>query len=406
MTKGKRAPDGAGSLYRRKDGIWAGAIRVGWQDGQRKRVTVYGKTPDEVFEQLDEVRRRTRAGMPAFDGGEPLAEYLESWLTDTLPGTVKPATEASYGNIVRRHLIPTLGKVSLRKLTPGHVRRLLREKSQESNGRDGMLSPRMVQYIHAVLRRALEQARRDELVVRNVAALVQPPRVPRQEYRWLTEEEAKRLVAAVRNDRLYAVYALALGLGLRRGEVLGLRWVDVDLDAAIITVRRSLQRLGGKLVLVEPKTKRSYRQVPLPRLCVDALREHRERQDKERADSPVWLDEWGLVFTTKHGTPIEPRNLLRHFYGLCERLGLPRLRFHDLRHSCASLLLVRGVQPATIMETLGHAVIHTTMQYAHVMPRSMREAAATMDDLLATTDEGNGRSDGRSGEKDGGDDAA
>ena len=213
--------------------------------------------------------------------------------------------------------------------------------------------------------------------------------------RWLTEQEARALLAAVRQDRLYAAYALALGLGLRRGELLGLRWEDVDLDEATLIVRRSLQRLNGRLVLVEPKTKRSYRQVALPRLCVEALKERRERQEEERAGAIVWLDEWGLVFTTKLGTPIEPRNLLRHFYGLCERLDLPRLRFHDLRHSCASLLLVRGIDAPTIMETLGHAVIHTTMQYAHVAPPSLRRAAATMDDLLDTDGEVNGRPDDR-----------
>ncbi len=204
----------------------------------------------------------------------------------------------------------------------------------------------MVQHIHAVLRRALEQARRDEIVPRNVATLVQPPRVPRHEYRWLTEDEARQLVGEVRQDRPYPIYALALGLGLRRGELLGLRWVDVDLEAGTIVVRRSLQRLNGRLQLVEPKTKRSYRQVPLPHVCVEALQEQCERQQQEREESPVWLDDWGLAFTAKHGTPIEPRNLLRHFYGACERLGLPRLRFHDLRHgardgaTCAYCIVV------------------------------------------------------------------
>jgi len=256
MTKGKRGPDGAGSLYQRsRDGSWAAAIRVGYENGRPPSACMStGKPRTRCWRSSMRFVGGCAPGCPPQDGSESLAEYLESWLTDTLPGTVKPATEASYGNIVRRHLIPALGHVQLRKLTPGQVRRLLREKSQEPNGRGGTLSPRTVQYIHAVLRRALEQAYRDELVSRNVAALVQPPRVPGHEYRWLTEEEARALLAAVRQDRFYAAYALALGLGLRRGELLGLRWEDVDLEEATLVVRRSLQRLNGKLILVEPKT--------------------------------------------------------------------------------------------------------------------------------------------------------
>jgi integrase len=252
----------------------------------------------------------------------------------------------------------------------------------------------MVQYIHAVLRRALQQARMDELISRNVAALVQPPKLPRREWQYLTPDQARQLLDAVRGDRLYAVYAVAVAVGLRRGEVLGLRWQDIDLEEGVLYVRRSLQRLGGELVLGDTKTDKSYRRVPLPRICVESLREHHERQDKERVEAPVWLDEWNLVFMTKHGTPIEPRNLLRHFQAQCEKLGLPKLRFHDLRHTCASLLLAQGVDLPIVKETLGHAAIQTTMLYTHVAPILQRKAADRMDDLLGSQVGSQGAEDG------------
>lgn len=388
----KRRADGTGTIYRRKDGRWAAAVDLGWQDGKRRRAYVYGKTEAEVVAKLQALQRQVWSGEPVLTGRETLSEYLESWLADTLPGTVKPSTQRSYTDIARRHIIPELGRIPLRKLTPAHVRRLLHTKSTESSSRGQTLSPRTVQYIHSVLRRALEQARRDELIPRNVAKLVQPPRVPRPERRWLTDDQARQLLDELRQDRLYAVYAVAIATGLRRGEVLGLRWTDVDLDARTVHVRASLQRVDGQLVLVDPKTKMSQRPVPLPEVCVAALREHQARQAQDREQALVWLDEWGLVFTTKHGTPIEPRNLLRHFQATCERIGLPRMRFHELRHTCASLLLAQGVEPRVIMELLGHSMISTTLDvYAHVMPALQRDAADKMDALLRSKNDRNGR---------------
>jgi integrase len=234
-----------------------------------------------------------------------------------------------------------------------------------------------------VLRRALEQARKDELVIRNVASLVDPPRVRRREVQPLTVEEAALLLDAVREDRLFALYAVALGEGLRRGEALGLRWSDIDLENDTLRVSVSLQRSDGELQLTEPKTARSKRTVPLPGACVEALTEHRQRQKQEEAAAPVWLNDWNLVFTTTIGTPLDPQNVLHQFQAVCERVGLPRLRFHDLRHTCASLLLAQGVEARVIMDTLGHSLIGTTLNlYAHVMPATQRDAAGKMDSLF------------------------
>lgn len=386
MVKRRRA-DGEGTIYQRHDGTWAGAIDLGWVDGKRERKFVYGKTQADVVDKLATLRLTLHKGQPLTDGRLTLQQYLEDWMLNTLPGTVRPSTEASYADLTRRHIIPKLGRFRLEKLTPAQVRSFLRDKSKLEGARGRPLSPRTVQYIHAVLRLALEQARHDEIVARNVAALVKAPQVRRAEVVPYSAEQARVLLQALRGDRLEALYTLAVGIGLRRGELLGLTWQAVDLEGESLRVRHSLQRVNGQLALVEPKTARSRRTLPLPGLCVRALRQQQERQRSEPGGFDRWGDEWGLVFTTSVGTPIEPRNLNRHFTTVTKRAGLPKLRFHDLRHTCASLLLAEGVEPRVIMEILGHSVIGTTMNlYAHVMPVTQRAAAASMDGLLQPRD--------------------
>lgn len=243
------------------------------------------------------------------------------------------------------------------------------------------LSARTVQYIHATLRRALGQALKWDLVARNVATLVDPPRVVRPEVQPLTPEAAKALLEAARGDRLSALYTVALALGLRQGELLGLRWADVDLDNGFLHVRRALQRIDGKLQLVEPKTAKSRRTIAMPAFVVAALREHRLRQGLERMFvGEGWQDAFGLVFTTAIGTPLDEGNVRRQFKRLLAKAGLPDMRFHDLRHSCASLLLAQGLSLRAIMEVLGHSQIALTANtYTHILPQMQREAADAMD---------------------------
>jgi integrase len=378
----QRRGRGEGGVYRRLDGRWAGIADLGWSGGRRQRKFVYGATRRECVEKLNALQRRVATGLPAPNGQLTIQAYLESWLRDTIPGSVRPSTEASYRILVTRHIVPEIGNIRLEKLTPADLRTFLRAKSAEISNRGRVLSPRTVQYIHAVLRRALEQARRDELIERNVAALVSSPRVVRKEVEPLTEEEARKLLGVARTNRLYALYAVAVALGLRRGEALALRWDDVDLDAKTLRVSGTLQRIGGQLTISEPKTARSRRVIPLPTVRVDALNRHRANQAKERLAAPVWPHP-ELVFTTTVGTPIEPRNQVRHFEALCKRADIRRVRFHDLRHTCASLLLAQGVEPRVIMDTLGHSVIGTTLNlYTHVMPATQRDAANRMDDIL------------------------
>lgn len=248
------------------------------------------------------------------------------------------------------------------------------------------LSPRTVQYLHAILRRSLRQALRWGLVTRNVATLVDAPRVRRPEIRPLTPDQARTFLDAVAGDRNEALYTVALAVGLRLGEALGLRWDDVDLDAGETHVRHTLQRRGPGWELVEPKTNRSRRTVPFPGVVLTALRAHRTRQLKERLWAGTRWQEHGFVFTSTIGTPLTGSGVSAQFHAVLVAAGLPHQRFHDLRHACASLLLAQGVAPRVVMEILGHSQISLTMNtYSHVIPDLTRDAADRMDSLLTAS---------------------
>ena len=295
--------------------------------------------------------------------------------------------------MVTRHITPYIGKHRLEELRPPHLRAWLCELRQVVSVRGRPLSARTIQLAHATLRRALNDAVRDELIGRNPALLVRPGRVPRRNVDPLTRDEAKALLTAATDDRLFALWLVLMSLGLRRGEALGLHWADVDLDAGTLTVARSLQRIrttetsadgSRRTELVEtlPKSEGSIRALALPASLQAALRAHRARQHRERLAAAAWLDP-ELVFCTTLGTPIEPRNVYRAWHVVCDRAGVRRCRPHDLRHSAASFLLLQGADMRTIMEQLGHTRMATTTDlYAHVLDEVKRDAAERMDGLL------------------------
>jgi integrase len=346
-------------------------------DGRRVRKSVYGATRKEVAAALADLLSKTQKGQPASEDSRRVGEYLEAWLTDVAQHRLRPTTYHNYSRNVRNHLIPGLGNKRLSTLRPGDIRAFLVGKRQKG------LSARTVQYLHAILRTALQHAVREELLSRNVATLVSPGPVRSEEIHPLTATEARTLLAAAQHDRLYPLYAVAIALGLRRSEALGLSWADVDLVGRTLTIRQTLHRSGGHLVLFPPKTARSRRTIPLPALCADALRAHQQRQALDRAQAGEQWQETGLVFTTMIGTPIEPRNLNRHFSDLCATAGIRPIRLHDLRHTCASLLLAQGVPARVVMELLGHSAIAVTMNvYSHVTPAVSRDAIDAIGSLL------------------------
>jgi integrase len=249
------------------------------------------------------------------------------------------------------------------------------------------LSVKSVTYIHQVLRTALQLAVRWDLVQRNVALLVDRPRRVRKEIHPLTPHEARRFLATITGHRLEALFTVALAMGLRQGEALGLSWKDIDFAAGTLRVRHQLQRIDGQLVLVEPKSDRSRRDLVMPASIVERLQEHEQRQVSEKLwAGSRWVDS-GLVFTNRGGGPVQARRVIEQFHQELAKAGLERRRFHDLRHSCATLLLVQGVSPRVVMEILGHSEIGLTMNtYSHVVPELQRDAAAKMESVLTRPD--------------------
>lgn len=307
-----------------------------------------------------------------------LARYLNQWLATAQP-SLRPHTHALYSDMVRLHITPTLGKHRLDRLRADAIQRLLSDKLREG------LSPRTVQIIHSVLYRALKAAHKWRLIPHNPSETVTPPRQQRKEIRTWTEEQARCFLAGIQDDRLHPLYHLALATGLRMGELLALHWQDVNLDKGMIQVRRTIQYLPGKgLTESETKTRRAQRQVVLPLATTRLLREHKARQLEERRllGTPASL----YVFSTSTGTPFASRNIYRHFNSHIKRLRLPRLRLHDLRHTAATLMLGRGINPKIVQEMLGHSSITLTLDtYSHVTPTMQEQAALVMNDILDTT---------------------
>lgn len=373
-----RRANGEGSIYQRKDGRWTGAVYVLNRDGGRQRRQVYGRTRAEVAGKVADLLSLNRKHIPAAPVEVTVQQYAESWLERLGSSGLKPATVSNYRWVLNRHVLPNIGRLRLVALSPQHVRTLLLTVSGSG------VSARTVQLSRAVLRSMLADAERDQLIHRNVAALVKGPRVERQEVVPWTADEAGKFLTSLDGHRLRPLFAVGVALGLRKGELLALRWQDVDLDAGVLRVRATVQRLGKGVGLVTgaPKTARSRRTLPLPRVLIDALREHKAAQDLEREEMPGW-NGYGLVFTTSKGTMIEPRNLNRFLDEAIARAGLRRIRFHDLRHTCASLLLAQGVSPRVVMEVLGHSQMSmTTDLYGHVMPSALRSAADALDGVF------------------------
>ncbi len=369
----KRRANGEGTITKRKDGRWE--ARLSLDRGQRK--IYYGKTRQEVARKLATGTKARQDGLPLVGERQSVRQYLEAWLESVQP-SLRPRTLRRYEEYVRLHAIPELGRLPLSRLTPHHLQRLYAGRL------DAGLSQTTVAHRHAVLHRARGQATRWGLTARNVADLVTPPRIVRHDMQALSPEQARAFLAAAREERLEALYAVALTTGMRQGELLALRWRDVDLEGGRLQVVATLQRTRDGFTFAEPKTGHSRRQVGLTEAAIVSLREHRSKQAAEQ----LWLgaawEDKDLVFANEVGRPIEATNLLRRsFSPLLERAGLPRIRFHDLRHTAATLMLGRGVQPKIVSEMLGHSQIAVTLDlYSHVTPTMQKAATEAMNDLL------------------------
>jgi integrase len=302
---------------------------------------------------------------------------LVGWLETTAKPRLRARTFIGYKQQIEAHVIPALGHLRLHAMSPQQVQEMLAALRLKH------LSPRTICGVRAVLRAALADAIRWGLVARNAAALAYGPRVQRTHLKVLAADQAKMFLEAIKGDRLEAFFSVAVGTGLRLGEMLGLRWEDVDLEAGALTVRQALQRIGKELHFVEPKSERSRRSIRLPAFVTNALKRHRVKQLEDRLLAGSNWVKSGLVFTSTIGTALDERNVRRSFKALLAGAELPDMRLHDLRHTTATLLLAQGVHARVVMETLGHSQVSLTLDtYSHVLPGLQAEAAQRMEDAI------------------------
>ncbi|WP_105970400.1 tyrosine-type recombinase/integrase [Streptomyces geranii] len=362
----RRSTNGEGTVYRRKSGRYVGSAWVLTTSGERKRRYVYGATRAEARANLNELLANHNQGIPSPDAAWRLEDYLDAWLESVVKPTMRPKTYEQYELIVRLHLKPGLGQNYLKNLGVMTVQTFLNQ--QHENG----ASVRRVQMIRTVLSSALTRAMREELITRNVARLVVLPKWRRRKVDPWTVEEATRFLAVARGHRLYAAFVLALYYGMRRGEILGLRWQDIDFQRGTFNVEQQLQRVGTELLIGPVKTDTSRRGLPLVEELVQALR------GIERKPS-----DHDLVFTSTVGTPLEPRNFVRLFWRLREQAGLREIVFHYLRHTQATMLEHFGVPVRTAQIILGHSSPSVTQQvYQHGNMELKQKAIESLQDAL------------------------
>lgn len=359
--------NGEGAIYQRQsDGKWCCAVTL----PSGKRRVLYGKTRKEVADKLLEAQNTLKQSKPLPALRETLAAFLERWLRDVAAQRVRRTTHARYELDIRLHIKPSLGRLKLAEVTPQAVQTFIAELSAKG------LGPRSVANCRAVLRVALGQAEREGLIGQNAAKLVTLPRYTGKTVQALSPEAARALLTAFAGHALENVVTLALATGMRQGELLGLSWEDVDLEAGTLRVRRQLQRIDGAYALTELKTEKSRRTLSLPAVAVQALRAERAKQAESRLFlGPAWQD-IGAVFTNAAGGYLNNSSTTHRFEQGLRRAGLDVIPFHDLRHGAASLLLAEGADLRRIMEQLGHSQISLTANtYSHVIPALMRDNA-------------------------------
>ena len=367
----KKRPYDVGSVYQRNDGRWVAQLRF---NGRPKYV--YRRSQKEAAAELKRLLKTRENNERPPDDRLTMAAYLDEWLRETVGRTNRRNTATGYEVNVRRHIVPIIGRVPIGRLRPTDVRDVLR------HAEDAGLSPRSVQYIHATLRAALSEAERMELVPRNVAKLVRAPTVPERDKHDVTESEARQIMEAVAGDPLEALWLCAF-MGLRRGELIALRWSDVDLEAGYLRVLHQVGRVAEAWTFTELKTRKSRRWVALAPFAVDALRRHRVHQAEARLLAGKRWQDLDLVFPSTVGTPLDGSAVSKRFKALLRRVKLGYLHLHDLRHAASTMLRARGHDLKLIQAMLGHATLAMTADlYGGVYPHELRQLSDTMQTIL------------------------
>lgn len=364
----KRRGNGEGSIFQRADGRWVATINVGYNaNGKRVRRTVYGWTKGEAQDKLTALHGQKHKGELRKASHETLAAYLERWLEDSVKIQRKPATHACYRFMVKKHINPRIGGVALTKLTPLNVERLYADMV-----RDGR-SPRLVQLAHMVLHRALKLAVNPYKIIPFNPCQGLRPSAPRPEIDPLTPQQALALLESTAGDRMHALYVLAVLGGLRQGELFGLKWDDIDFEAGTVTVRRTLIKLVGSFTTSDPKTAKGRRTIKLPGVAINALRDHQRIVMAEGLAGQEW------VFLSRKGNHLRANGIRGMLRKSLKAAGLPMVRFHALRHTCATLMMGDGVPARVVQEILGHADVSITLgTYSHVTQTMQDEACDKM----------------------------
>lgn len=340
--------------------------------GTRKRVSVYGKTVGELSRKVAELRQQLQTGVYVEPSREPVSKITDRWSKYHRPN-IAGSTAENYATIIRCHIKPVIGRVSINKFSPVHVEDVLTkmDEAEISSGRR--------KDAFSILNMTSKYALSRRLLLFNPCSVVECPRVTRKtELKYFARDEAKRFLDEAKNDRLSALYVLAVTRGIRQGELFGLKPSDIDMGHATLSIQRTVTREGKKLVIGLPKTKKSRRRIELPDMVLDALHDHRKQMMTEGNAAAEWL------FCDTRGGLLRCNNFHRSsFKPVLKRAGLPDIRFHDLRHTCATLLLMDGEHPKMVQELLGHEKISTTLDmYSHVIPTMHKESARRMDRMF------------------------
>ena len=359
-----RRAKGEGSIYKEEfSGCWVAQITL--PNGQRKKKR--SKRQQVVRQWLHDQHSAVQSNLLLKDERLSVGEYLKRFVDDVAAHSLAPSTIRSYSYLIRDHITPEIGHLKLVSLRPDHLQTLHSKKLKEG------LSKRTVQYIHAVIRRAFNQAVKWGLLYRNPTNAATPRRPERKPPQTLSVEQAKAFLKAVEDLPYFPLYFLAISCGIRKGELLGLQWPSVELKRGKIRVRYTLVDIQGKTHLGQPKSAAANRTITLPESVIEALEQHQINAGASE----------GYVFTTSTGNPISQRNLTRHFHSVLKEIGLPKMPFHSLRHSAATILLQSNVHPRLVQEMLGHSTIVLTLDtYSHVIPDHHEEAANEMDEIF------------------------
>lgn len=371
--KGRRRAKGDGALFQRGDGRWQGEVLVKYVDGKPKYKTVTAKTQEACRKKLEELKRQHEKGVLNLEKLS-VADYLEQWL-ETKAKQVKPRTVYDYRYNFTRYVNPKIGALELTKANPLIIQGML-------NGIADEVSADRANKVRRDLYGAFRQAVKWRLLMSNPIEATDTFKHEKAPMQMWQPDEALRFIEAAKAHPLFALFYLAMATGMRRGELLGLRWQDIE--GSSISVRQTYARVGNQLLFSTPKTRKGVRRIPLSEDVLHVLAEHRLSQDRQRNFlAEAWQD-YGLVFTSEVGTPIDPDNLKRARYRLADVAGVPRVRLHDLRHLYASLMIKRGFSASELAERLGHARSSFTLDvYTHLFEEQKEAAAVSLMELLS-----------------------